>query len=383
MKRAVVGMVMLAVAGQRGAAQSESEPGADSPASVEQTEASVVAPPFAPWPTARLVLEVEVYSQGRLTRRDGDDLSEVRLDRGELGGRVLLGEHAAAELRMETIRSAADGGALGIDGDSTVMRLKLAQVVATHDVVAGVRLEGAFGVVPDPWIRGLEDDYTVKPLSRTGSERLLGWPVADLSGLARATFGPVRATVAVGNGEGQRFPERNTGKTTTAVLDVVPIRTPSLRLTASGVVRDGSLGVASIRDRRIGGALGAVTPWVRGGVEVVAARGIGDRGDAEGVLVGGWADMRVVEGVFVAARGQTLGFADDGGRLSSFGGGVAVEPWRERSSASDRARGRLRVWLAVDRVTASGGAMPLPGADPGDATLVMLVASATAPFAID
>src|SRR5262245_31103189 len=47
----------------------------------------------------KLSLELEVYTQARSTRRAGDDLSELRLDRGELGGRVELGQHAAAELR--------------------------------------------------------------------------------------------------------------------------------------------------------------------------------------------------------------------------------------------------------------------------------------------
>ena len=361
-----------------------SEPTKPVPPEVE----AVSAPPvgtvpaverFTPWPTARLIVELELYSQARMVSREGDDLSELRLDRGELGGRLQLGEHGAAELRFEAIRSAVEGGSLGVDGDSTVFRLKIAQVVGTHDV-GEVRLDGALGFVPDPWLRTLEDDYTLKPLSRTGSERLLGWPTSDLSALARASYGPIRATVAVGNGEGQRFPERNTGKTTTAVVDIVPISTPDFRVTASGVARDGSIGVASIRERRFGGGFTAVTPWVRGGVEVIQALGIGDRGEAKGLLAGGWAEARVIERVFVGARGATLGFTDDGGRQSTFGGAVAVEPWRE---AGDRARGRFRVWLAVDRVTSSGGAMPLPGADAGDATLVMLVASALAPFTLE
>jgi len=216
------------------------------------TPAAVMPPAFAPWPAARATLELDTVTQGRATRRAGDDLSEVRLERGEAGARIGLGKRAAAELRMEAIRSAADGGALGIDGDSTVLRIKLAQVMAMHDLGEHVRLEGAFGVVPDPWIRGLEEDYTLRPLSRTGSERYLGWPVADLSMLVRASFGPVRATASMGNGEGLQYPERNRGKTTMLVIDVVPIHTSSMRLTASGVVRDGSRGFASIRDRRPG-----------------------------------------------------------------------------------------------------------------------------------
>jgi hypothetical protein len=346
----------------------------------EPTIVEEKAPPrFAPWSTARLMIDLELYAQARMTAREGDDLSELRLDRGELGGRLLLGPQAAAELRFETVRSAMEGGALGVDGDSTVFRLKVAQVLGGYDL-GDLRLDGAIGFVPDPWIRTLEDDYTVKPLSRTGSERLLAWPTSDISLLARASFGPVRATITVGNGEGVRYPERNTGKTTTGVVEVVPIATDDIRVVASGVVRDGSIGVASIRDRRYGGGLTAVTPWVRAGAEVVWAHGIGDVGDAKGLLVGGWAEGRVIERFYVSARGATLGFADDGGRLSTFGGGVAVEPWVDPKRYG---RGRFRIWLAVDRVTSSGAAMPLPGAEPGDATLVMLIASAIAPFTLE
>ncbi len=361
----------------------KSEPAPSKPEPTLETTETLAKPlsPWLPWSTARLSVELELYSQARMTSRDGKDLSELRLDRGELGGRIQLGKQAAAELRFEAIRSAVEGGSLGIDGDSTVFRLKTAQLVGMRDLgKRTLRLEGALGFVPDPWIRTLEDDYTVKPLSRTGSERLLLWPTSDLSALVRVTAGPVRATVAVGNGEGQQFPERNTGKTTTGVVEVSPIATEQVRLTLAGVVRDGSIGVASIRDRRYGGGASIVTPYVRGGFETVFAQGIGDVALAEGLLTSAWADARVIDRVFVAARGSSLGFKDGGGRLSTFGGAVAYEPWRESEA---RARGRLRIWLAVDRVTSSGGAMPLPGADAGDATQLMLIASAIAPFTLE
>jgi len=363
------------------------EPPARMPAPIIAPAPEPVPPRFAPWPTSRLAFELELYSQARWTNRAGEDLSELRLDRGELGSRVELGTNAAAELRIEAIRSAVEGGSLGVDGDSTIVRLRTAQVLGTYALRRTadhrepfVRLDGAMGFVPDPWIQLLEDGYSLKPLSRTASERLLGWPTSDLSALARATIGPARLSVAVGNGEGVRFPERNTGKTTTAVLEIVPLRTRELQLTVAATFRDGSIGVASIRDRRVGAAATLVTPVIRFGGEAVRAWGIGDRAEAEGLAVAGWADGRVVERVFVAARGATLGF-EGGGRTSTFGGAIAVEPWREHRDG--RSRGRLRLWLAVDRVTSSGAAMPLPGADAGDATLVMLIASAIAPFTVN
>jgi len=334
-----------------------------------------VPPPFAPWSTARLALELELISQARHANKAGANLSEVRLDRGELGARVALGPHGAAELRLETVRSALEGGALGIDGDSMVVRIRFANIGGSMQL-GPVTLDGALGFVPDPWLRALEDGYPLRPLSRSGTERLLGWAPADLAAIVRAAVGPARLSISIGNGEGQRFPERNTGKTTTAVAEVVAVNQHAVRLSLAGMFRDGSIGVARVRDRRAGGGATLITPWVRAGVEAVKAWGIGERGEAEGLEVGGWAEGRIVDHVFVAARGSSLGFTA-GGRLSTFGGAIAVEPW------TDSARGRYRVWLAVDRVTASGGAMPLPGADPGDATVAMLVVSAVAPFVLD
>lgn len=366
------------------------------PTVVETAEIKADPPPpppmkWAPWYTARLYLELELTTQGRVTSRAGEDLSEFRLDRGEFGGRIQLGKQGAAELRIEAIRSAVDGGSLGIDGDSTVFRVRTAQLFGKHEL-GPVRLEGALGFVPDVWLRTVEDNYTAKPLSRTGSERLLGWQPTDLAGVVRVSAGPVRGTLSIGNGEGPQFPERNTGKTTTGVLEVAPVMTPELRVVLAGVVRDGSIGVASIRDRRFGGGATVVTPRIRGGFEAVFAQGIGDQAAAEGTMLGGWADASVVDRVYLTARGSTLAFSDDGGRTSTFGGAIAYEPWLEQTAAPQRGpassdpgrqRGRLRVWLAVDRVTTSGGAMPLPGIDAGKATQIMLIASAIAPFTLE
>jgi hypothetical protein len=103
-----------------------------------------------------------------------------------------------------------------------------------------------------------------------------------------------------------------------------------------------------------------------------------DQGDAKALLVGGWAEARTLPYLFVSARGASLAYANDGGRQSTFGGALSVEPWADGAN-----QGHFRVWLAVDRVTNSGAAMPLPGADAGDATLVMVVASILAPYVVN
>ena len=318
----------------------------------------------------RLVLELQLFTDASWTRLDGPDLTQLRLDRGEVGATVGLGQQAGAELRLESLRSAAEGGALGIDGDSIVFRVKRAQIFG-HVDAGEVYLAGAAGITADPWIAALEDGYTLRPLSATGSERLLGWPTSDLAAVARIAYGPVHLDVSFGNGEGLRYPERNNGKTTTAVLEARPIE--SVRVAVMG--RDGSVGPALVRDRRLGAAAMFARDEGRAGAELVRAWGIGDRGDIVGTELAAWGEVQPVEHLFVAARGATIGY-DAGGQHSTFGGAVAVEPWHERSG------GELRLWLALDHTMSSGAAMPLPGADSGTATTVMVIASTTAPFTV-
>lgn len=354
--RAVLAVLALARSSPA-AAEPEGPPPADPPA-------------FDPWASARLRLDLRLYAAARWVQHAGADVTEVRLDRGEVGVRVGITPATAAELRLEAIRSAGEGGTLGVDGDSLVARVKVAQVGGTIDA-GPVRIDGALGLVRDPWIASLESADPLLPLSRTASERLLDWPTSDLAVEVRASLGPARLVLSLGNGEGLRYPERNTGKTTTAVLEVVPVHTKALRLVLAGVARDGSVGAASVRDRRAGGGATIATPFARAGIEAVRAWGLADRGDVTGTVLAGWADATPIPWLSLAARGATLQI--QGGRSSSFGGALAVTPWPSP-------RGDLRLWLAIDRQTTSGTASPVPGAATGDATVFMLIASAEAPY---
>jgi hypothetical protein len=351
-------------------------------------------------------LDLEMFGAGAYTSRDGSSLSEFRLDRGELGTIVGLGHYIGTELRLESVRSAAEGGALGVDGDSIVVRVKRAQVFGDY-AFDRLHLHAAGGVTPDPWIMALETDYPLRPLSATASERVLGWPTSDLAGLGRAAYGPVRLSVSFGNGEGLDYPERNNGKTTTAVVEAEPLATPAARLRLSAVGRDGSVGPGLVRDRRFGGAATLWTEMVSAGGELVKAYGIADRGDLEALALAGWAEVRPLPMLAVVGRFTTVGYANGGGRASSFGGAIALEPWRDTTSITlqhgeerdpngypkpdfycgrdcpKAAVGNVRLWLALDHTSSSGTAMPIPGADAGTATTLLVIVSTTAPVTID
>ncbi len=355
-----------------------------------------------------LELDLELFGTGAYTDRDGPALSEFRLDRGELGTVVAFGRALGGELRFESVRSAGQGGALGVQGDSIVIRVKRAQVFGDVAFTNGsidrhdLRLHGALGITPDPWITALETDYPLRPLSATASERVLGWPTSDLGALARVVYGPVRASVAFGNGEGLDYPERNDGKTTTAVIEAVPFeRRRAARLRVAGVFRDGSVGPARVRDRRFGASATLWTPRVTAGGELVQAYGIADRGDLEARALAGWAEVRPMPELALVGRATTINYTVGGGRATSWGGAVALEPWQGATQIHGTANwctsgrrsytrceyrpttGVVRLWLAVDRTTTSGNAMPIPGADAGNATTVLVIASTTAPFTVD
>ena len=143
------------------------------------------------------------------------------------------------------------------------------------------------------------------------------------------------------------------------------------------LVKDGSLGPASVRDQRVGGGATFTSAPASAGFELVRAWGVDEVGPTTAWVAGGWLEARPIEYGALIARAATIGYGS-GGRSTSAGGAIAVEPWRD-----DTTGGRLRLWLALDRTTSSGTAMPLAGADPGNATTLMLIASTTAPFVLD
>lgn len=307
----------------------------------------------------KLAVDMQLFVDGDYQK----DRSQIVLDRGEAGVTVGLGRYAAAELRLEAARSAQDGGALGIAGDSLVARIKRAQITGGYELNDLLRLDGAAGLAYDPWIGALELGYPELPLHRTADETLLGDSPSDLALIAKATIAKlVTATVAVGNGEGLSYPERNTGKTTTGVLEVRPV--DGLRVAA--MARDGSIGPASVRNHRFGGLASFHHELFDAGVEVDHALGLAGMGQLTGTALAGWGEVRPIDDAIVALRGATLRL--DGGSRNTVGGALAVEP----SSG-------LRVWLAIDRTTSNGTAMPL-FTDPGDATTIMLIVSATKRF---
>ncbi|MBP9088804.1 MAG: hypothetical protein KBG15_21955, partial [Kofleriaceae bacterium] len=353
--------------------------------------------------------EFEMFAHGLELRAGDARRSEAALSRAEVGLQVgfasnadRAGGHATAqafgELRLEAIRSITPQSGFGVDGDSLVLRVKRARVSGQWKV-ARASLHGEVGLVADPWLQGLDADPGLRPLVASVSESDLYQWSSDLGAVVSGQLGPVRATLAVVNGEGRNFAERNTGKNTIGMLDAtVPlghIAQQPARLWLAAMGRDGSYGPGSARDHRFGAASMLVTDVGAAGVEVVRGLGVAGRGDVTAWASAAW--LHVPVPVFprwsFAGRFARSNFAIDNdpstGRKQSVLGAVSLvvlPGWKATDVAGLRSTltpasalcggHGVRAWLSVDRRTVSGIATSLAGTSAQDATAIMRTMSA-------
>ncbi|HPH65442.1 MAG TPA: hypothetical protein PLF40_06850 [Kofleriaceae bacterium] len=351
----------------------------------------VPAPRAWPWPVA---LEFEFFSHGIEARGSGVRRSEFTVSRAELGAGIGLLRHTNAEVRIEAIRSASPLSGFGIDGDSLVLRVKRAHIHSALSL-GPVTLHGDAGLIADPWVNGLDESTALRAITASASETYLFGAPGELGFTSAATIGPARLLIAVGNGEGRNFGERNNGKNTTAVLDATlaigRLRDQPMQLWLAAMARDGSLGPAAARNHRFGGAATLTTAVGALGVEAVRGLGVAGRGDVTATTGAAWLQASIVPRLDIVGRFAQARFALDNsdatGRAQSLMAALSTSFWSarinasnvagDRASANCNARG-LRAWLSVERRTATGIASSLAGTDAQTATIVMLTLSACA-----
>lgn len=249
------------------------------------------APDDADTPNDELALEAQLVTRLASTQTAGDDFTEFLIDRAELGAMYRYG-HWGAELRLETIRSSSPGSVMGIDGDSLLLRLKRGWGFGRLQLTTNHSLEFRAGLIPDAYKELLENDYDLRGLAPTMTERARFFDTADIGGMVGWDgWGQrVRLRVELSNGEGRNQVERNNGKNTTIAFTVTPLalrvhRGP-LHVSVHGAWRDGSLGFGNARNHRLAAGVTFVSPYPRAGFEFVRASGYD--GQAEQVAQG-WA----------------------------------------------------------------------------------------------
>ena len=316
--------------------------------------AAAPPPPTAPTAASTIVVRARgaVTAAGLVERAASTTTSRFDLERAELGGTAEV-DHGFGVITLEGVRSAAPASAMGIDGNSLVARVRHAAVGGRWRGAAALAIEGAIGVVADPWISTHDVDR----------ERMLGRPLVEDAGViaasdlglaARIALGDALAlAVMIGNGEGARDVERNRGKNTSVVLTARRAVAEVGELALHLYGRDGSFGPGAARSHRLGGA----ATWHHGrgaaGVELVRAWGVDAQTDATGLAVSAWADVPLPARLGLAARGD---------RLIVDGPTTSVTTWRTAAAAWYALAAGVRVELAVEVERASGADAPIPGA---------------------
>ena len=244
--------------------------------------APVVPPPPGPTPAgpdgARPVCLGAGAEVAARLRAELPDLGLARafsLPRAQLSLVLGWGGAAAARVELAAVRSGGETGYVGVDGESIVPRVQIAEARFGWPA-AGLLL--AAGLVDDPWVALGDAAWGMRAVAPTlGEER--GWlDRSDLGGTLAWTAPRALATLSVSltSGEGLRLRERNDGKDLTAVATVRPLALAATGalLEVSFLVRDGSRGLDQVRDHRLGARAALHAGAFGAGVEVLAATGV-------------------------------------------------------------------------------------------------------------
>jgi len=318
------------------------------------------APPGAPGEAAPACLHLDLQAAGRLHHEAPDtgvaDL--FSLPRARAGLALTRGEIAAGRAVFSAVRSGGESGAVGVDGESLVARVEIAEVRATWRRV-GLAL--AAGLVDDAWIVTGDQAWGFRDVAPTLGEEQ-GWQARSDLGGALAWTAPeslATASLTTHSGEGARYRERNDGKDTTAVLTLRPLALAGSAdaLAVSLMGRDGSRGLNSARDHRAGARLSGALGPVALGAEAALAWGVD--GDPQ-ATPRGWSayatldDLRRAVAFARVDQSTALpGEPDSRALVIRAGGGARLGD----------APAPLRALAGVERWTSGPQATPIAGAD--------------------
>ncbi len=326
--------------------------------------AAALTPPVIAEPGVTARGRAAVSAAAIVESTGGVTASRFDLDRAELGGDATAGAHGIGAITLEAIRSAGPDSAMGLDGNSLVLRLRHAALGGRWTAAPALTLTGRLGLVPDPWTAAV-DDHPERALGRALTETAALVAPSDLGAEVTLAAGAwLRVRLVVGNGEGARDVERNRGKTTSVVARLA-WRAPALgELALVAYGRDGSVGPGAVRSHRLGDALGWRHPRGAAGLELVRGWGVGAQPDARALAATAWLDAPVIADAGLTVRVD---------RLVVEGGGGDQAGWTLQAAAWWALASRARVELAFERQAADGAAAVIPGA-PGaiDVTRALL-----------
>lgn len=264
-----------------------------------------------------------------------------------------------ARFGFGTARSGGETGYLGVDGESIV---PVVQVAEARVALPKLGVQGSLGLIDDPWVVPSERVWGLNSVALSFGNQA-GWlERSDLGGRIAWTAprGFASASVTLSSGEGLRRRERNAGLDTTFTATLRPLAKAEApeSFEIAAFARDGSRGLGLARDHRVGARVTTRTGVVDAGVEGLAAWGVD--GDAERAPIGGaaWGVVRPwgpLQG-FVRVDGarEIPGDAASGWRTLRVGVGSGLP-------LDGDALGR--VWVGFETGSAGDTATPIAGAD--------------------
>ncbi len=228
-----------------------------------------------------------------------------RLPRANLETGLALGPLASARFGVAAVRSTGETGYIGVDGESLVVQVELAEARYTW-VRAGLSVAG--GMVEDPWVSSGDAAWGMRPVAPTLAEGRGWFDKADLGGVVAWTAprGVATVQIAMLTGEGYRWRERNEGKNLNAVVTLRPFallpEPQPEALQVAILARDGSQGMERARSHR-----GAFRVWsdlelLGAGVEGVMAYGVAGDGGHAPLGLSAWAVGRPIRPLVAYVR---------------------------------------------------------------------------------
>ena len=166
------------------------------------------------------------------------------------GGFLVGGQRGALSSRLflGPVQTGGDVGYIGVDGESIVYRVQMADIRWYPTRSIGF----AAGMVEDLWVESGNELWGLRAVEGIGAEYHTWMTRGQLGGSVRYTFPKNLGTAVVSmhTGEGAFRRERNLGKNTAVYLRLTPFQTDLLSIEAYG--QDGSYGFSSARNHRLG-----------------------------------------------------------------------------------------------------------------------------------
>lgn len=272
---------------------------------------------------------------------------------------------AGVRVALMPVRSGGDTGYIGIDGESIVPRFQIAEARLDWRRV-GLRVVG--GIIDDPW--------AITANQAWGDLMGLALPLSTSTGLIdRSDLGGAVSWTAPRNlasvsatwtsGQGADFREQNDGKNTTGMVVLRPLslvdEDKARWLEISLMGREGSVGVASVRNHRFGARVATVHPWVHAGTEYLAAWGVDGDSSRTPWALSAWGYVHPpslpVQGMARFDWVDEVPTADAGARWDLHAA-VALAPMRT-----------ARAWVGVTHSQAGADAAAVAGAATASTTL--------------